>query len=193
MMNLLNANAESFIAKIAASDDLDNLGVVCMHIDPYIRPKVLPSRNIPIAFRQIVKAYLDQRTILSKKHKANTTENILLLLMFRDYILISLSIYLINLDQLVHRQVISPVHEPTHWVSQRAVVKKNDDIRICIDPQSLNTTLKRELYKLPVLDDILPGLGHAKIFPKLDVKEASWHVALDEASSSLTTMITPFG
>ena len=46
MMNLINVNAESFIAKIAANDDLGNLGVVSLHIDPYIRPKVLPSRNI---------------------------------------------------------------------------------------------------------------------------------------------------
>ena len=30
-------------------------------------------------------------------------------------------------------------------------------------------------------------------FSKLDVKEAYWHVRLDEASSKLTTMITPFG
>ena len=46
---------------------------------------------------------------------------------------------------------------------------------------------------MPVLDDILPDLGHAKIFSKLDVKEAYWHVALDEASSNLTMMITAFG
>ena len=33
----------------------------------------------------------------------------------------------------------------------------------------------------------------AKIFSILDVKEAYWHVRLDEASNKLTTMITPFG
>ena len=33
----------------------------------------------------------------------------------------------------------------------------------------------------------------AKIFIKLDIKEAYWNVRLDEASSKLTTMITPFG
>ena len=91
-------------------------------------------------------------------------------------------------------KVISPVHEPTDWVSQMAIViKTNGDIRIYIDPQPLNIALKREHYKLPVLDDIMPDLSHAKIFSKLDVKEAYWHVALDEASSNLTTMITPFG
>ena len=77
-----------------------------------------------------------------------------------------------------------------------AVVRKpNGKLRICIDPQPLNATLKREHYRLPVLDDVLPKLKDAKIFSKLDVKEAYWHVRLDEAanSSKLTTMITPFG
>ena len=40
MMNLISVNSESFIAKIAANDDLGNLGVVSLHVDPYIRPKV---------------------------------------------------------------------------------------------------------------------------------------------------------
>ena len=46
---------------------------------------------------------------------------------------------------------------------------------------------------MPVLDDVLPKLKNAKIFSKLDVREAYWHVRLDEESSKPTTMITPFG
>ena len=52
---------------------------------------------------------------------------------------------------------------------------------------------KREHYKLPVLDDVLPKLKDAKVFSKLDVREAYWHVRLEETSSRLTTMITSFG
>ncbi|XP_064622514.1 uncharacterized protein K02A2.6-like [Lineus longissimus] len=75
-----------------------------------------------------------------------------------------------------------------------AVVKKsNGKLRICIDPQPLNEALMREHYKLPTLDDILPMLNRAKVFSKLDVKNAFWHVRLDHESSLLTTMITSFG
>jgi transposase InsO family protein len=75
-----------------------------------------------------------------------------------------------------------------------AVVHKRDGkLRICIDPQPLNAALKREHYRLPVLDDVLPKLKDAKVFSKLDVREAYWHVRLDDSSSRLTTMITPFG
>ena len=40
---------------------------------------------------------------------------------------------------------------------------------------------------------MLSKLKDAKIFSKLDVKIAYWHIRLDESSSKLTTMITPFG
>ena len=82
-----------------------------------------------------------------------------------------------ELDRLVNKGVLVPVTEPTEWVSQMAVVHKpNGKLRICIDPQPLNAALKREHYRLPVLDDVLPELKDAKIFSKLDVKEAYWHV-----------------
>ena len=99
-----------------------------------------------------------------------------------------------ELNNLVHRGVLIPVTEPTQWVSQMAVVRKaNGKLRICIDPQPLNQALMREHYKLPTVDDVLPMLHDAKVFSKLDVKEAFWHVRLDDESSKLTTMITPFG
>ena len=75
-----------------------------------------------------------------------------------------------------------------------AIAKKsNGSLRVCIDRKPLNNALKREHYKLPTLDDRLHKMNKAKLFSKLDVKEAYWHVRLDEVSSKLTTMITPFG
>ena len=69
----------------------------------------------------------------------------------------------------------------------------NGSLRICIDPQCLNVALKREHFKMPTFDDVLPQLTNAKIFSKLDVQSAFHHVRLDEESSPLTTMATPFG
>ena len=53
--------------------------------------------------------------------------------------------------------------------------------------------LIRESYQLPTFEDILLQLNNVKIFTKLGVKEAYWHIRLDDASSYMTTMITPFG
>ena len=73
-----------------------------------------------------------------------------------------------------------------------AVIRKpNGKLRICPDPQPLQVLI-RERYKLPTFDDILPQLNDVTLFTKLNFKEAFWHIKLDEASSYLTTMITPF-
>ena len=99
-----------------------------------------------------------------------------------------------ELDRLVEIGVLAPVEEPTEWVTQMAVVKEPDgSLRICIDPQTLNEALQREHYRLPIFNDVLPILNNAKIFSKLDVKDAFWDVKLDTLSTLLTTMITPFG
>jgi hypothetical protein len=99
-----------------------------------------------------------------------------------------------EIDKLVERNVLVPVTEPTEWVSQMTVVRKSNGIlRICIDPQPLNIALMGEHYRLTTLEDVLPKLADARIFSKLDIREAYWHVKLSENSSRLTTMVTPFG
>ena len=82
-----------------------------------------------------------------------------------------------ELERLVEIGVLIPLEEPTVWVSQMAVVKKSDGSqRICIDPQPLSDALQREHYRLPNLDDVLPNLNNAKVFSKLNVKQAYWHL-----------------
>jgi hypothetical protein len=99
-----------------------------------------------------------------------------------------------ELQRLVELKVITPVREPTPWVSQIVVApKKSGKIRICMDPHELNKVLLREHFTLPVLDDVLHELRNAKIFTKVDLASGYWHVKLDETSSKLTTFQTPFG
>ena len=99
----------------------------------------------------------------------------------------------IELNKLQTMNVIAQVEEPTDWVSNVVVaLKKNGDLRICIDPYALNKALKREIYQLPILDDILPELSKARAFSTIDLKSGYWHVSLDEASSLLTTFSTPY-
>ena len=98
-------------------------------------------------------------------------------------------------QELGHLQeigVITPVDEPTQWVSGLAVaVKKTGALRICLDARPLNTALRRERYQLPVLEDILPELFEARIFSTVDLKSGYWHCVLAPESSALTTFATP--
>ena len=99
-----------------------------------------------------------------------------------------------ELQRLERLKVITPVDEPTDWVSQIVVaVKKSGELRICIDPRPLNTVLKRERYQIPVIDDLLPDLTDARVFTKVDLASAFWHLELDRESSMLTTFATPYG
>ena len=99
-----------------------------------------------------------------------------------------------ELDGPVNLKAIIPVTEPTEWCSQISVqTKKSVRLRICIDPSHLNEVLQRGTYPLPTIDDLLPELANAKVFSKVDLSNGYWHCKLDEASSPLTTFVTPYG
>ena len=99
-----------------------------------------------------------------------------------------------ELDRLQEIGVITPVDEPTQWVSGLAVaVKKTGALRICLDPRPLNTALRRERYQLPVLEDILPELSEARIFSTVDLKSGYWHCVLARECGALATFATPYG
>ena len=99
-----------------------------------------------------------------------------------------------ELDRLESLNVLKKEEEPTAWVSALvATMKSTGKVRVCIDPQRLNTALKRSHYPLPVIDEILPELAKAKVFTKADLKDGFLQIQLDEESSKLTTFQTPWG
>ncbi|XP_046330984.2 uncharacterized protein K02A2.6-like [Haliotis rufescens] len=99
-----------------------------------------------------------------------------------------------ELERLVKMNIITPVTDPTDWISAMVVVvKPNGKIRLCIDPKPLNEALKRSHYLMPTIDDILPELANAKYFTLADAKNGFWHIVLDKESSLLTTFETPWG
>ena len=99
-----------------------------------------------------------------------------------------------ELDRLVGLGVITPVHQPTPWVSQIVVTqKKSGDLRICLDQKELSKPLLRERFQLPVLDDVLHELRHSRVFTKADLSSSYWHVQLATESSLLITVQTCFG
>ena len=99
-----------------------------------------------------------------------------------------------ELQKLQREDIITPVVQPTEWISSMVVVPKKDgNIRVCLDPKDLNNAVKREHHQLPMIEDISSRLAGARLFTILDVKKGFWHIRLDEESSLLTTFNTPFG
>ena len=100
-----------------------------------------------------------------------------------------------ELKRLCEEGTITPVSQPTDWLSNMLVKEKPDGkIRICIDPsQTINKAIKRPVYTIPTIEEKLPLLTNAKVFTIVDVSEAFHTIELDETSSFLTTFQGPNG
>ena len=72
-------------------------------------------------------------------------------------------------------------------------IKKNGDIRVCLDPRDLNRAVKREHYKLPMREEVMAPFSNARYFSKLNASQGFWQLCLDKRSSFLTTFNSPFG
>lgn len=80
-----------------------------------------------------------------------------------------------HLDDLEAKSVIEKVERPTEWVNSVVIARKaNGKLRLCLDPKPLNKALKRSQFPMPVIEDILPELGKAKMFTKVDCKDGYW-------------------
>ena len=90
--------------------------------------------------------------------------------------------------------VIEKITEPTDWCSPMVpVLKPSGDIRICVDLKKLNSSVKRERYTLPALEDLTHKFEGKTKFSKLDATSGFWQLSLDEETAKLTTFMTPFG
>lgn len=99
-----------------------------------------------------------------------------------------------KIEELVQLDIIEAVNNPCKWVSPMVpIVKRNGDIRICIDMRMANRAILRENHPLPTIDTILPKLKNAVFFSKLDIKNAFHQLEISEASRYITTFITRKG
>ena len=99
-----------------------------------------------------------------------------------------------KIDELVRLDIIEPVNKPSGWVSPIVpVLKADNDIRLCVDMRCANKAILRENHPLPTMDQLLPRLKKARVFSKLDIKDAFHQVEISEDSRDITTFITSRG
>ena len=68
-----------------------------------------------------------------------------------------------EMDLLEGLNIITPVNVPISWISATVVtLKKNGNVRLCVDPKLLNQALKCNHYPLPTIEDVLPELSYAR-------------------------------
>lgn len=98
-----------------------------------------------------------------------------------------------ELDRMEKMDVIEKVNGHTPWVSNMVTRIKKDKVRICLDPSNLNKAIKREHYPMNTVEEVAARMPKATKFTVLDASKGFWQVPLDEESSKLCTMATPWG
>lgn len=99
------------------------------------------------------------------------------------------------LESMCEKGILTPV-ESSNWATPIVIPLKADGItpRICGDYRiTLNTRLLQRTCTTEEPEDVLYRLSGSKIFSKIDLKDAYLQIPLDETSSNLTVINTPFG
>jgi hypothetical protein len=71
--------------------------------------------------------------------------------------------------------------------------KANGGLRFCVDYRKLNALTKKNRYPLPLIDETLARLSKAKIFTKLDIRQAFHRIRMSPESEELTAFRTRYG
>ena len=97
--------------------------------------------------------------------------------------------YLIeNLDKGFIEASQAPFASPILFVK-----KPNGGLRFCIDYRKLNSLTRKDRYPLPLIDEVLARVSKAKIYTKLDIRQAFHRIRMHPDSEEMTTFRTRYG
>jgi hypothetical protein len=71
--------------------------------------------------------------------------------------------------------------------------KKNDTLRLCVDYRGLNAITVKDQYPIPLISELLDRLNGAKVFSKMDLKDAYYRIRIKEGNERKTAFRTRYG
>jgi hypothetical protein len=71
--------------------------------------------------------------------------------------------------------------------------KPNNSLRLCVNYRELNARIRKNTYLLPLIGKILKRISRARVYIKLDIRQAFHRIRISEKSENLTIFRICFG
>lgn len=92
----------------------------------------------------------------------------------------------------LHKGFIVPSSAP--FASPILMARKpGGGLRFCVDYRKLNAITKKDVYPLPLIDEMLQRVPKAKYFTKIDIRQGFHRIRIHPDSEDLTTFKTRYG
>lgn len=99
-----------------------------------------------------------------------------------------------RLKEMESRGIIEKVTTAPEWISgMSAVPKGKNDFRLVVNMRAPNKAIKRQYFRLPLIEEMKVKLYGAKYFSKFDLSNAYYHLELSNESRDLTTFLAEDG
>lgn len=99
-----------------------------------------------------------------------------------------------RLLKMERQGIIEKVEGSPPWLSGLNVVMKGpNDFRLTLNMKRPNKAIMRPFYRIPTLEDIRKRVDGARMFSKLDLSQAFYHLELHESARELTNFMTMNG
>lgn len=99
-----------------------------------------------------------------------------------------------EIDKLVAQGVYTPILHSEWGTPIVPVLKPNGEVRLCGDYKStLNKALKKDLYPIPPINQLLTKLHGGIVFAKIDLAQAFQQLRVDEEAAVAQTIVTHKG
>ena len=96
------------------------------------------------------------------------------------------------LEENLSKGFITPSQAP-YSLPILFALKKNGDLRFCVDYRKLNALTKRNRYPLPLVEEVIGKLRGCKHLTKLDIISVFNKLRMAPESEDLTTFVTTLG
>jgi hypothetical protein len=71
--------------------------------------------------------------------------------------------------------------------------KPNDSLRLCVNYRKLNARIRKNTYPLPLIGETLERISRARVYIKLDIRQAFYRIRVNEKFENLTIFRIRFG